>query len=121
VIKKHFADEYEVKTVFKVFKLENQRQEVLDLINKYPQAECFPEMIAFVREDFPHECSAVYKKKIEDILKETDVRKYAEAAYHLKRMKEIGLDKEFVDFVNWIKTTYWRRRKLMEELQENNL
>lgn len=121
VIKEYFDEEYEVKNIFRVFKLENQKQEILELVKKYPQAECFPEMIAFVRESYPGECFAEYKKKIEKILKETDVRKYAEASYHLKRMKEIGLDKEFIDFASWIKTTYWRRRKLIEKLQENQL
>lgn len=121
VIKKHFSDEYQVKNIFKVFKLENQRQEVLGLIRKYPSADCFSEMIAFIRENYPQECFTAYKKKVENILKETNVRKYTEAAYHLKRMKEIGLDKEFIDFISWIKTIYWRRRRLMEELQKNQL
>jgi hypothetical protein len=121
VIKKHFDDEYEIKKIFKVFKLENQKQEILELIKKYPQAECFSEMVAHVREKYPQECFYEYKKKITEILKETDVRKYSEAAYYLKRMKEIGLDKEFTDFISWIKTTYWRRRKLLEELQENQI
>lgn len=121
VIKEHFDDEYKIKTVFKIFKLEDQKQEVLKLIIKYPQGDCFSEMIVFVRDSFPQECFIAYRKKIEEMLKETDVRKYAEAACHLKKMKEIGMDKEFVDFVNWIKTTYWRRRRLMEELQKNKL
>lgn len=121
LIKKHFSDEYQVKNVFKVFKLENQKQEILELIKQYPQAECFSEMIVFVREDFPQECFTAYQKKIEEILKEANVNKYSETVYHLKRMKEIGLDKECTDFISWIKTTYWRRRKLMEELQKNQL
>lgn len=121
IIKKHFGVDYDVKKVFKVFKLENQKSEILELIKKYPAAECFPEMVAFIREDFPRECFGEYKNKIEDILTETKVEKYSVAAYHLKRMKEIGLDKEFADFVSWIKTTYWRRRRLMEKLQANQL
>lgn len=121
VIKKHFADEYEVKNVYRVFKLENQKQEILDLLRKYPQSECFPEMIAFIQKDYPQECFTAYKRKIEEILKVTDVRKYSEAAYHLKRMKEVGLDKDFAGFTSWIKTTYWRRRKLLEELQKNQI
>lgn len=121
VMKKHFSYEYQVKNVFKVFKLENQKQEILELIQKYPQTECFSDMIVFVRDSFPQECFGVYKKKIENILIETDVRKYVETAYHLKRMKEIGLHKEFTDFINWIKTTYWRRKKLLEQLHKNQL
>jgi len=121
VIKNHFADEYEVKNVFKVFRLENQKSEILGLINKYSLAECFPDMVAFIRDSFPQECFSAYKKKIENILLETNVSKYSEAAYHLKRMKEIGLDKDFINFVGWIKTTYWRRRKLLEELQKKQL
>lgn len=36
-------------------------------------------------------------------------------------MQKIGLEKEFDDYVNQIKTTFWRRRRLMEELRENKL
>lgn len=121
VIKKHFGTDYDVKKIFKVFRLENQKPEILELIKTYPSAECFPEMVASIREDFPLECFNEYKKKIEDTLVETKVEKYSQAAYHLKRMKEIGLDKEFADFINWIKTAYWRRRRLLEELQTNQL
>lgn len=121
VIKKHFASEYEIKTVFKVFKQEDQKQEILELIKKYPQIDCFPDMITFIRNNFPQKCFAAYQKKIEDILKVTKVEKYVEATYHLKKMKEIGLNKEFIGFISWIKITYWRRRKLLEELQNNQL
>lgn len=121
MIKKHFADGYEVKNIFNVFKLENQKQEILELIKHYPQADCFSEMVIFIRKDYSQECFTAYKMKIEEILKVTDVRKYSEAAYHLKRMKEIGLDKDFASFIGWIKTTYWRRRKLLEELQKNQI
>ena len=118
VIKKHFADEYEVKIVFKVFKLENQKKEILELIIKYPQTDCFPDMISFVQKDFPEQCFTNYKKKIEAILKETNVEKYKEVAYHLKRMKQIDNIQEFNIFLRWIKETYWRRRRLLEELRD---
>lgn len=121
VMSRYFTDKHEIKNIFEVFKLENQKEKILDLVRKHPLEECFSDMIAFVRDDFPQECFTEYEKKIIEILKETDVDKYPESAYHLKRMKEVGLDKEFTNFISWIKTNYWRRRRLLQELQENQL
>lgn len=121
VVKKYFNNEYKVKNIFKVLKLENQKHEILVLINKFPQAECFTDMIIYARVEFPQECFHAYKSKIQNILMEAKVEKYIEAVYHLKKMKEIGLNKEFNNYVDSIKTNYWRRRKLMEELQNNQL
>lgn len=120
-MKTYFSRKREIKILFKVFRLENQQEEVLNLMKQYPQAECFPEMIAFCQENFSRECFSVYKQKVEEILKEVKVEKYAEAAYHLKKMQKIGLDKEFNDFINFIKTAYYRRRRLLEELRDNQL
>ena len=120
-IKKYFDDEYEVKVVFEVFEFENQKQETLALIKKYPKAECFSEMIIFIQKDYSNECFFEYKKKIEELLLETDVEKYAEAMPHLKIMQKIGLNNEFNEFINEIKTKYWRRRKLLENLRDNQL
>lgn len=116
-IKKHFNDESKAEKAFKVFEFENQKREILELLTKYPQAECFPEMIKSVRRDFPGECFSAYKRKIENLLSETDVKKYAAAARHLRAMAGIGLNREFADFVSWIKTAYCRRRRLLEELR----
>lgn len=121
VIKKYFDGEYEAKNLFKVFKFEEKKEEILNLLRKYPKSECFPEMISFVQGSFSNECFSEYKKKIDELLKETDVRKYSEAVYHLKRMQKIGLEKEFNNFVNQIKKFFWRRRRLIEELRENQL
>lgn len=57
------------------------------MIRKYPNSDCFPEMISYVSEDFPKECFGEYKKKIDELLIETDVRKYQESVYHLKKCK----------------------------------
>lgn len=120
-INKHFNNEYEVKVVFDVFKFENQKQEILTLIKKHPQAECFPEMIVFTQQDYPNECFLEYKKKIEELLLKTDVDKYAQAMPHLKIMQKICLNDKFHEFITEIKTKYWRRRRLLEILQENQL
>ena len=121
VIKKHFDDEYQIHNIFKVFKFEDQKQEILLLVEQYPEAKCFAEMITFICKDYPQKCFSVYKNKIEKILIEPKIERYFEATFHLKNMGGISLDKEFIDFINWIKTTYWRRRRLIEELQENKL
>ena len=118
---KYFSGKNQVKNIFKVFKLENQKGRILDLVRKYPQEECFPDMIAFIQKDFLKECFMEYKKKVEEILKETDTKVYPVAVYHLKRMQKIGLDKNFDDFIIFIKNVFKRRSSLMKELQENQL
>jgi hypothetical protein len=120
-MKKYFDSEYEAETLFKVFELEERKQEILNLIREYPNSKCFPEMVASVREDFPGECFSAYREKIDSLLEKPDVDKYPEAVYHLKRMQKIGLEKEFNDFIAQIKTDLWRRRRLMEELRKNQL
>ncbi|MDO8610896.1 MAG: hypothetical protein Q7R95_10225, partial [bacterium] len=116
-MKKYFSRLGEIKTIFKVFRLENKKEEILDLIEKYRDTECFPDMIYFIQKDYPKQCFTAYKKKIEKILQETDVKKYKQAVYFLKRMKQIEMAKEFNLFLHWIKETYWRRRRLLEELR----
>jgi len=116
-MKDYFSQRDKIKTIFKVFRLENKKEEVLNLIIKYPDSDCFPDMITFVQKEFPEQCFSTYKKKIEQILLETKVEKYEQAAYHLKRIKQIGKTQEFSNFLRWIKDTYWRRRKLLEELK----
>ena len=85
-IKKHFNNAYLAKNVFKVFELENQKEEVLRLINQYPEAEYFPDMIAFTSDVFPRECFDAYQRKIEALLRVADVQKYAAAAGHLAKL-----------------------------------
>jgi len=121
VMIKYFTDKNEVKNIFKVFKLENQKEKILDLVKKHPLEECFSDMIFFIQADFPQECFFEYKKKIEEILKEADTEKYPIAVYHLKRMQKIGSEKNFNDFIIFIKNTFRRRSSLMKELQENQL
>jgi len=120
-MKKYFEEKHDLQNIFKVFKFEGKKDEILNLVKMHHETECFPEMISFIQKEFPRECFDEYKKKIDELLKETDVRKYQEAAYHLTRMKRIGLEREFNDFINQIKTTFWRRRRLIEELKENKL
>lgn len=120
-MKTYFEKDHKIQNIFKIFKFENKKEDILILLKNHHYAECFPEMISFIQVDFPSGCFLEYKKKIDDLLKETDVSKYSEAVYHLKRMQKIGLGKEFDDYVNQIKTTFWRRRRLMEELRENKL
>lgn len=118
---KYFSDKNQVKNIYKVFKLENQKEKILDLIKKYPTEESFPDMITFIQSDFPQECFMEYRKKVEEILKETNTEKYPVAVYHLKRMEKIGLDKVFADFIIYLKDIFKRRSSLMRELQENQL
>jgi len=120
-MKTYFEKDHKIQDIFKIFKFENKKEDILNLLKNHHAAECFPEMVSFIQADFPGECFLEYKKKIDDLLKETDVSKYPEAVYHLKRMQNIGLEKGFDDYVNQIKTIFWRRRRLMEELRENKL
>lgn len=118
---KYFSDKNQVQNIFKVFKFENQKEKILDLVKKYPLEECFPDMITFIQKDFPQECFMEYRKKIEEILKETDTKIYPVAVYHLKRMQMIGIDKDFSDFIIYLKNIFKRRSSLMREFQENQL
>ena len=117
-IKGKFNDEYKVKTAFKVFELEDQKGEVLELIKKFPKSDCFPEMVDFVMDLFPMECFAQYKNKIEDLLKIPKTENYPVAVRFLWKMQKIDLPKEFTDYLNYIKVTYGRRPRLMEELRK---
>lgn len=120
-MKMYFERKHDVKNIFKIFKFEDKKEEILSLVKAHPNAECFPEMISFLQKEFARICFDEYKKKIDSILKETDVRKYQEAVYHLTRMKKIGSENEFADYIKSIKTDYWRRRRLLEELKEHKL
>ncbi len=120
-MKKHFEKKFDIENIFKIFKFESKKEEILNLIKSHPAAECIPEMISFIQQDYPVDCFDEYKKKIDIILQETNVKKYEEVVYHLTRMKKIGLETEFADYVKSIKTNYWRRRRLLEKLKEHGL
>ena len=120
-MKKYFEEKHDIQNLFKVFKFEDKKEKVLNLVKNHHDAECFPEMVSFIQQDFPEGCFSEYKKKIDAILQETDVQKYQEAVYHLTRMKKIGFETEFANYITSIKTNFRRRRRLMEELKENQL
>ena len=120
-MKKRLLKKGQVKPVFKVFRREDQKEEILNLVSSYPDEDFFPEMIASVQDKFPGKCSTAYQKKIEKMLEVPNTEVYPQAVYHLQRMQQIGLSREFNSFVGWIKTTYWRRRNLLRELKERGL
>lgn len=115
-MKKKLLKRWDVEPVFRVFRFENQKDEILELIRTRQDQNCFPEMIASAKDKFPEECFVNYKKKIKKMLEEAKVKIYPQVAYHLRHMQRIGLSPQFNEFVNWIKTTYYRRRRLLEEL-----
>jgi len=123
-MKNYFTKISDIETMFKVFKLENNKEEILGLVRKYKRdhvAVPFSEMVAVISNDYPKECFDSYKAKIKDMLKQANVRVYPEAVRHLKRMKKIGLDSEFEVFVDWLRTTYSRRYRFIEELNKQEL
>jgi uncharacterized Zn finger protein len=120
-LKEILNDQYTVKTLFKVLLSEGKKADILILIEKFPEADCFPQMVSSVHDIFPKECFKHYEKKIKELLIEAKTDLYPQVAYHLKQMKKISMDKEFDEFITWIKTTYWRRRRLLEELEKERL
>ena len=120
-MKDGFAKQHEIEIMFKVFKLEDRKREILELTGKYKDEQCFSDMIAFISNVYPQESFDNYQVKIEHLLKDSNVKYYPQVAYHLKRMKQIGLAQDFKKFVEWIVANYKRRSKLMEELQKGGL
>lgn len=120
-IKEHFDKDGEVEAMFKVFKLEEKKREILELVFKYTDENVFPRMVSFISNTYPKECFQCYKEKIKKMLKEANVRVYPYAARHLKEMEKIGMDKEFEDFIVWLRTTYSRRIRFIEELKKSKL
>lgn len=120
-IKDEFAKQREIEIMFKVFKLEGRKREILELTSKYKDEQCFPDMVAFISDVYPQESFDNYQVKIKHLLKDSNLKYYPQVAYHLKRMKQIGLAQDFKKFVDWIVITYKRRSKLMEELQKSGL
>lgn len=120
-MKLYFTKENNVKILFKVFKLEDKKAEILELIKKYPDEDCFSDMITVISETYPQECFASYTKKITHLLKDANVKIYPQVAYHLKRLRRIGITTEFNTFIHWVTATYSRRRCLMEELKKAHL
>ncbi|MDP4011808.1 MAG: hypothetical protein Q8P72_06315 [Candidatus Roizmanbacteria bacterium] len=115
-LKELFSNQYDTMPLFKLLQYEKKGQDILDLIAKFPESDCFPQMIVSVQDEFPEECFLHYENKIKGLLKEANVKYYPQVAYHLKRMKNIGQVKKFDAFVSWIKGTYKQRRRLMAEL-----
>lgn len=120
-MKDAFTKQSEIGIMFKVLKLEDRKQEILELTGKYKDESCFPDMIAFISSAYPQESFDNYRAKIKHLLKESNVKYYPQVAYHLKRMKQIGLTADFKKFVDWIVASYKRRPKLMEELHKGGL
>ena len=120
-LKELLSNKYNIKPLFKLLQYEKKGQDILDLVAKFPESDCFLQMIASVQDEFPEECFLHYKNKIKGLLKEANVKYYPQVAYHLKGMKEIGRMERFLEFVSWIKETYKPRRRLMEELRNANL
>src|SRR3989339_495011 len=120
-MKKALNRENEIETMFKVFELEGKEEEILELTGKYENAACFPDMIAAILKTYPQESFINYKKKIENLLREANVRIYAVAVYHLKQMRKIGMASDFKIFIDWISGTYSRRRKLIEDMRIGGL
>ena len=116
IIKKQFTQRNNIEALYKVFLDEDQKAEILFLVQRYTETRFFPEMVASISAEYPKECFATYKNKVETLLIPTKVELYSHVAYHLKQMKLIGLAKDFDNFLIWIKTTYYRRRRLMEEI-----
>jgi hypothetical protein len=116
-----FTHDREVEIMFKVFESEGQKEEILELTAKYENEACFPDMIAVISKTYPRESFANYKKKIEHLLKEANVKAYPTAVYHFKQMKRIGATHDFDNFVSWMASNYSRRRNLMEEMKKGGL
>ncbi|MFH1089058.1 MAG: SWIM zinc finger family protein [Candidatus Uhrbacteria bacterium] len=113
-----FTKQHEIEILFKVFKMEDKKQEILELTGKYKDENSFPDMISFVSAVYPQESFLNYQSKIKHLLKDANVKYYPQVVYHLKQMKRIGLTVDFKNFVVWITDFYKRRYRLMEELQK---
>jgi len=120
-MKNIFIEQHEIETLFKVFKMEDKKREILELTGKHEDENCFPDMISFVSAAFPQESFSNYQSKIKHLLKDSNVKYYPQVVYHLKQMKRIGLTVDFKKFVVWIMDSYKRRYRLMEELQKGEL
>jgi len=120
-MEKYFTAQYNIKIIFKVFKIEDKKEKILQLINKHKEEHIFPEMIATIAKSYPKECFENYKVKIQNLLKDANVKNYPQAAYHLKQMENIDEDEEFKNFINWLRSFYSRRFRFIEELNKQGL
>lgn len=121
LMEKEWEGRYETEDLFKVYQLEGEKKRILQLIEKYPEVECFAKMVREIRSEYPEECYEAYLKKMKGLLIPTDVGGYDAVAYHLKQMQEIGLDDKFAPYLTSIKTEYKRRRRMMEALTRKGL
>ncbi len=120
-MKDAFTKQHEIEILFKVFKTEDKKREILELVDKYKDENCFPDMVCFISVAYPQESFSNYQSKIKLLLKDSNVKYYPQVAYHLKQMKRIGLTDDFKKFVLWITDSYKRRYRLIEELQKSVL
>lgn len=113
--------QYGVKDVFAVYKLEGEKERILKLIEQYPEAENFADMVREVRGEYPDRCFEIYRRKIDRLLIPTNTSGYDNVAYHLSQMREIGELEMFEEYLESVKQKYKKRRRMMESLVRKKL
>jgi|GEM_PF-1808972 len=109
------------KDSFAVYKQEGEKERILKLIERYPEAENFADMVREVRETYPEQCFDLYRRKIEKLLIPTNTSGYDNVAYHLSQMREIGERVQFDEYLESVKQRYKKRRRMMESLARKKL
>ncbi|KKP45958.1 MAG: hypothetical protein UR39_C0017G0016 [Candidatus Woesebacteria bacterium GW2011_GWA1_33_30] len=120
-IEKLFSKNNHIKVLFKVFRIENNKLKILNLIQKHKDAECFSEMVKFVKDQFPKECFLAYKSKINKLLEVADTEKYEAICTHLLEMGKANLNDKFTLYISEIKQKYHKRYRLMENIEKYGL
>ncbi len=107
------------ETLFRIYSIEDDHERMLSLAEKNLREDIFPQIVKRPRDRYPHECFDLYKKKINDFLKDTKDRKaYRKVANWLKQAKDIpDIDSRFKRYVNHIRTKHRRRPALMDEIK----
>lgn len=116
-MQRQFEKCHDIESIFLVYQVENKHDAILDLVCRYPDDDCVPDMLDHIQTTYPNESFEAYQKMIKKILIETNVDKYHEAVELLQRMQRINMTDEFTGFISWIKETYRKRRRLLEELK----
>lgn len=116
-----FSKNSDISELFEVFKIENNKVKILKLAQNHFEEACLPQMIEFIRDVYPKECFGIYKTKINKLLEVADTRRYETICTDLLKMRRIGLNDEFDLYVYDIRNKYYKRRKLMEELNIHKL